>query len=128
MPVRLTVSGLVARRLVPARKAVGGVLSGKMRLLDLALLVLAGLLYWHLRGEWIDSHARDLALLNSSLPAARWPPLRLSIRWMRSRRPTMPMSPPRIFFQGSQSERDRRSAASAAGKSRSLLFRWPMGS
>jgi len=46
-------------------------LTGKLRLLDLALLVLAGLLYWHLRGEWIDSHARDLALLNSSLPAAR---------------------------------------------------------
>ncbi len=44
-------------------------MSGKLRLLDLALLVLAGLLYWHLRGEWIDSHARDLALLNSSLPA-----------------------------------------------------------
>ena len=46
-------------------------MTGKLRLLDLALLVLAGLLYWHLRGEWIDSHARDLALLNSSLPAAR---------------------------------------------------------
>jgi hypothetical protein len=46
-------------------------LTGKLRLLDLALLVLAGLLYWRLRGEWIDSHARDLALLNSSLPAAR---------------------------------------------------------
>jgi hypothetical protein len=44
-------------------------LSGKLRLLDLALLVVAGLLYWHLRGEWIDSHARDLALLHSSLPA-----------------------------------------------------------
>ena len=28
-------------------------------------------MYWHLRGEWIDSHARDLALLNSSLPATR---------------------------------------------------------
>lgn len=41
----------------------------------MALLVLAGLLYWHLRGEWIDSHARDLALLNSALPAARVPGL-----------------------------------------------------
>jgi hypothetical protein len=50
-------------------------LSGKLRLLDLALLVLAGLLYWHLRGEWIGSHARDLALLNTSLPAARVPGL-----------------------------------------------------
>ena len=50
-------------------------MSGKLRLLDLALLVLAGLLYWHLRGEWIDSHARDLALLNSTLPAARVPGL-----------------------------------------------------
>jgi hypothetical protein len=46
-------------------------LTGKLRLLDLALLVLAGLMYWHLRGEWIASHARDLALLNSSLPATR---------------------------------------------------------
>jgi hypothetical protein len=43
--------------------------------LDLALLVLAGLLYWHLRGEWIGSHARDRALLNSSLPATRVPGL-----------------------------------------------------
>ncbi len=39
------------------------------------MLVLAGLLYWHLRREWIDSHARDLALLNSALPAARVPGL-----------------------------------------------------
>ena len=46
-------------------------MTGKLRLLDLALLVVAGLLYWHLRGAWIDSHARDLALLNSFLPAAR---------------------------------------------------------
>jgi hypothetical protein len=46
--------------------------------LDLAMLVLAGLLYWHLRGEWIASHARDLALLNSTLRAtqvAGLPPL-----------------------------------------------------
>jgi hypothetical protein len=50
-------------------------LSGKLRLLDLALLAIAGLLYWHLRGAWIDSHARDLALLNSTLPAARVPNL-----------------------------------------------------
>jgi len=50
-------------------------LSGKLRLLDLALLVLAGLLYWHLRGEWMGSHARDLALLNGALPAARVPGL-----------------------------------------------------
>jgi hypothetical protein len=50
-------------------------LSGKLRLLDLALLVVAGLLYWHLRGEWIDSQARDLALLNSVLPATRVPGL-----------------------------------------------------
>jgi hypothetical protein len=50
-------------------------LSGKLRILDLALLVLAGLLYWHLRGEWIDSHARDLALLNSATPASHVPGL-----------------------------------------------------
>ncbi len=50
-------------------------MSGKLRILDLALLVLAGLLYWHLRGEWIGSHARDLALLNSAPPAARVPGL-----------------------------------------------------
>ncbi len=46
-------------------------MTGKLRLLDLALLLLAGFLYWRLRGEWMDSHARDLALLNSALPAAR---------------------------------------------------------
>jgi len=46
-------------------------LGGKLRLLDLGLLVLAGLLYWHLRGEWMGSHARDLALLNGSLPPSR---------------------------------------------------------
>jgi hypothetical protein len=50
-------------------------LSGKLRLLDLALLLLAVFLYWRLRGEWIDSHARDLALLNSTLPAAQVPGL-----------------------------------------------------
>jgi hypothetical protein len=50
-------------------------LNSRLRLLDLALLALAGLLYWHLRGQWIDSHARDLALLNSTLPATRVPGL-----------------------------------------------------
>ena len=50
-------------------------MSGKLRILDLALLVVAGLLYWHLRGEWIGSHARDLALLNSAPPATRVPGL-----------------------------------------------------
>jgi hypothetical protein len=50
-------------------------LNSRLRLLDLALLALAGLLYWHLRGQWIDSHARDLALLNSALPATHVPGL-----------------------------------------------------
>jgi hypothetical protein len=45
--------------------------TGKLRLLDLALLVLAGLLYWQLRREWIASHVRDSALLNRTLAAAR---------------------------------------------------------
>jgi hypothetical protein len=49
--------------------------SSKLRLLDLALLVIGGLLGWQLRREWIDSHARDLGLLNSTLPAARVPGL-----------------------------------------------------
>jgi len=48
---------------------------GKLHILDLALLVLAGLLYWQLRREWIDSHARDRALLHSTLAAARVPGL-----------------------------------------------------
>jgi hypothetical protein len=47
----------------------------KLRLLDLALLVLAGLLGWQWRREWIDSHARTLALLNGSLPTAKVPGL-----------------------------------------------------
>jgi hypothetical protein len=50
-------------------------LRGKLRLLDLALLVVAGLLYWHLRSEWIGSRARDLALLHGALPATRVPGL-----------------------------------------------------
>lgn len=50
-------------------------MTGKLRLLDLALLVVAGLLFWQLHREWTGSHARDLALLNSVLPAARVPGL-----------------------------------------------------
>ncbi len=50
-------------------------MGGKLRLLDLGLLLIAGLLYWHLRGEWIYSHARDQVLLRSALPAARVPGL-----------------------------------------------------
>ena len=50
-------------------------MSGKLRLLDLALLVVAGFLFWQLRREWIGSHARDLALLRSTLPASRVPGL-----------------------------------------------------
>jgi hypothetical protein len=49
--------------------------SGKLRLLDLALLIVAGLLGWQLRREWIGAHARDLALLHRTLPAARVPGL-----------------------------------------------------
>jgi len=47
----------------------------KLRLLDLALLVAAGLLGWQLRREWVDSHARTLALLHGTLPAAKVPGL-----------------------------------------------------
>jgi hypothetical protein len=47
----------------------------KLRILDLALLVAAALLCWQLRREWIASHARDLALLHSTLAAARVPGL-----------------------------------------------------
>jgi hypothetical protein len=47
----------------------------KLRLLDLALLILAGLLGWQLRKEWIDSHAREFALLHGSLPPAHVPGL-----------------------------------------------------
>jgi hypothetical protein len=39
--------------------------------LDLSLLVLAGLLGWQVRREWIDSHARDQALLHGDLPPAK---------------------------------------------------------
>jgi hypothetical protein len=37
-------------------------------LLDLALLAVAGFLGWQIRQEWLASHARTLALLQSSLP------------------------------------------------------------
>lgn len=45
-------------------------MSGKLRFLDLALLIIAGLLFWQLRREWVRSHARDLALVRSTLPSA----------------------------------------------------------
>jgi hypothetical protein len=47
----------------------------KLRFLDLALLILAGLLGWQVRREWIDSHARDQALLHGGLPPAKVPGL-----------------------------------------------------
>jgi len=37
----------------------------------LALLILAGLLGWQVRREWIDSHARNLALLHGGLPPSK---------------------------------------------------------
>jgi hypothetical protein len=43
----------------------------KLRLLDLALLIVAGLLGWQLRREWVDSHARTLALLHGTLPPSK---------------------------------------------------------
>jgi hypothetical protein len=49
--------------------------TSKLRLLDLALLVIAAYLGWQVRREWSDSHARDLALMKSTLPAARVPGL-----------------------------------------------------
>jgi hypothetical protein len=39
------------------------------------MLLLAGLLFWQLRREWMVSHARDLALLNGTPAAARVPGL-----------------------------------------------------
>lgn len=50
-------------------------MSGKLRLLDLALLLLAGLLYWQLRHERMQAQARDVSLLHGALPAARVPGL-----------------------------------------------------
>ncbi len=47
----------------------------KLRLLDLVLLIVTGLLAWQARREWIDSHARDLALLHGGLPPAKVPGL-----------------------------------------------------
>lgn len=47
----------------------------KLRLLDLALLVLAGLLAWQVRREWNDSHARVQALLHGSLAPSQVPGL-----------------------------------------------------
>jgi hypothetical protein len=47
----------------------------KLRLLDLALLVIAGLLGWQVRREWIESHARVQALLDGAPPPAKVPGL-----------------------------------------------------
>jgi hypothetical protein len=49
--------------------------TAKLRLLDLALLVIAGLLGMQLRREWIDSHTRNLVLVRSSLPSSAVPGL-----------------------------------------------------
>jgi hypothetical protein len=46
-----------------------------LRLLDLALLVVVGLLAWQLRREWTGAQARDLALIHRTLPATRVPGL-----------------------------------------------------
>jgi hypothetical protein len=45
----------------------------KLRLLDIALLVVAALLGWQLRKEWQDAHTRDLVLLHGGLPPAKVP-------------------------------------------------------
>jgi hypothetical protein len=50
-------------------------MSSKLRILDLALVVIAALLGWQLRREWTGSQARDLALANRSNPAAHVPGL-----------------------------------------------------
>jgi hypothetical protein len=47
----------------------------KLRLLDLSLLILAGLLGWQVRREWIDSHAREQALRQGAPPPAKVPGL-----------------------------------------------------
>jgi hypothetical protein len=47
----------------------------KLRLLDLALLIVAGLLGWQVRREWVDSHARVQALLHGGLPPSYVPGL-----------------------------------------------------
>lgn len=47
----------------------------KLRILDLALLVAVGLLCWQLRRERMAAHARDLALIHSTLAVARLPGL-----------------------------------------------------
>lgn len=48
-------------------------MKGKLRLLDLALLVIAVLLAWQWRREWAAAQVRDLALIRTTLPAARVP-------------------------------------------------------
>jgi hypothetical protein len=47
----------------------------KLRILDLAFLVVAGLLGWQVRREWIESHAREQVLLHGGLPPAKVPGL-----------------------------------------------------
>lgn len=48
-------------------------MNSKLRILDLALLIIGGLLFWQLRREWIGAHARDMALLRSVMHAAHVP-------------------------------------------------------
>jgi len=42
--------------------------TGKLRILDLALVLVLALLGWQLRREWLDAHAREQALLHNVVP------------------------------------------------------------
>ncbi len=79
MPVRLTVSGIVAHRLVPKRRNAAA-LTRKLRLLDVALVAVLALLGVQMRHEWMGAHAREQALLHSGRSRLR-PEL-----WRRCRR------------------------------------------
>ena len=67
--VRLTVSGVVPRRLVPEKSQAGEegrrerIVNRRIVLLNLALLALAGALVWILRANWLEAQARERAVL-----------------------------------------------------------------
>lgn len=50
-------------------------MTSKLRILDLLLLIIAGLLVWQLRREWTRSQARDMTLLHRAMHAAPVPGL-----------------------------------------------------
>ncbi len=75
VPVRLTVSGVVSKKLLPQKKGTEHVLTRKLVLLNILLLGLIVALGWFVRMKWLEEQAREKQLLSQQLKAAPAPPV-----------------------------------------------------